>query len=121
MKVQDAKHLSKIIMESGEIPLLWGHFGVGKTDLAREIASETGRELIILVISQMEPGDLIGMPSRDGERTLFLRPDWWPTEGNVILMIDEVNRAHRSIRNAIMQLLIDRRIHNHFLPEGSWI
>jgi alkaline phosphatase D len=121
LKVQDAKHLSKIIMESGEIPLLWGHFGVGKTDLAREIASETGRELIILVISQMEPGDLIGMPSRDGERTLFLRPDWWPTEGNVILMIDEVNRAHRSIRNAIMQLLIDRRIHNHFLPEGSWI
>ncbi|HQC15777.1 MoxR family ATPase, partial [Mesotoga prima] len=25
------------------------------------------------------------------------------------------------IRNAIMQLLIDRRIHNHFFPEGSWI
>jgi alkaline phosphatase D len=121
LKVQDVKYLSRKIMETGETPLLWGHFGVGKTDLAREIAEETGRELIILVISQMEPGDLIGMPSRDGERTLFLRPDWWPIEGNVVLMIDEVNRAHRSIRNAIMQLLIDRRIHNHFLPEGSWI
>ncbi|KUK68013.1 MAG: MoxR-like ATPase, partial [Mesotoga infera] len=48
MKVQDVKHLSRKIMESGEIPLLWGHFGVGKTDLAREIAAETGRELIIL-------------------------------------------------------------------------
>lgn len=108
-------------MEAGEIPLFWGHFGVGKTDLARELAAETGRKLIILVISQMEPGDLIGMPSRDGEKTLFLRPDWWPEDGNVILMIDEVNRAHRSIRNAIMQLLIDRRIHNHFMPEGSWI
>ncbi|KUK85805.1 MAG: MoxR-like ATPase [Mesotoga infera] len=33
MKVQDVKHLSRKIMESGEIPLLWGHFGVGKTDL----------------------------------------------------------------------------------------
>ncbi|HOY27020.1 MAG TPA: MoxR family ATPase, partial [Mesotoga sp.] len=121
MKAQDVKYLSRKIMEAGEIPLLWGHFGVGKTDLAREIAEETGRKLVILVISQMEPGDLIGMPSRDGERTLFLRPDWWPTDGNVILMIDEVNRAHRSIRNAIMQLLIDKRIHNHFLPEDSWI
>jgi alkaline phosphatase D len=121
LKAQDVKYLSRKIMEAGEIPLLWGHFGVGKTDLAREIAEETGRRLVILVISQMEPGDLIGMPSRDGERTLFLRPDWWPTDGNVILMIDEVNRAHRSIRNAIMQLLIDKRIHNHFLPEGSWI
>jgi len=108
-------------MESGEIPLLWGHFGVGKTDIAKEIAKETGRELIILIISQMEPGDLIGLPSRDSEKTVFLKPDWWPNKDEVIIMIDEINRAHRSIRNAIMQLLLDRRIHNHILPNGAWI
>ena len=121
MKVEEAKKLSRKIMEAGEIPLIWGHFGVGKTDLAREIAAETGRELVILVISQMEPGDLIGLPARDSDKTVFLRPDWWPENGNTILMIDEVNRAHRSIRTAIMQLLIDRRIHSHFLPEDCWI
>lgn len=121
MRVEEVKKLSRKIMEAGEIPLVWGHFGVGKTDLAREIAAETGKKLTILVISQMEPGDLIGLPSRDENKTVFLKPDWWPEDGNTILMIDEVNRAHRSIRNAIMQLLIDRRIHNHFLPEGCWI
>jgi len=121
LKPSTVKYLSKKIMTSGEIPLLWGHFGVGKTDIAKEIAKETGRELIILIISQMEPGDLIGLPSRDSEKTVFLKPDWWPNKDEVIIMIDEINRAHRSIRNAIMQLLIDRRIHNHVLPSGAWI
>ncbi|WGS65478.1 AAA family ATPase [Marinitoga aeolica] len=121
MKPSDIKFLSKKIMESGEIPLLWGHFGVGKTDIARDIAKETDRKLIILVISQMEPGDLIGLPSKSEDKTVFLKPDWWPEEDNTIIMIDEINRAHRSIRNAIMQLLLDRRIHNHILPEGTWI
>ncbi|MGC8820738.1 MAG: AAA family ATPase [Fervidobacterium sp.] len=121
MTVGEAKHLSKKIMQAGEIPLLIGHFGVGKTDIARDIASETGRKLIILVLSQMEPGDLIGLPARDENKTKFLAPDWWPEDGNVIILLDEINRAHRSIRNAIMQLLVDKRIHNHILPEGTWI
>jgi alkaline phosphatase D len=121
MKPSDVKFLSKKIMQSDEVPLLWGHFGVGKTDIAKQIAVETGRELIILVISQMEPGDLIGMPSRDENKTKFLKPDWWPEKENSIILIDEINRAHRSIRNAIMQLLIDRRIHNHILPDDCWI
>ncbi|HOQ39240.1 MAG TPA: MoxR family ATPase [Fervidobacterium sp.] len=121
MTVNEAKHLSKGIMACGEIPLLIGHFGVGKTDIARDIAKETGRKLTILVLSQMEPGDLIGLPARDENKTKFLPPDWWPDDGNVIILLDEINRAHRSIRNAIMQLLIDKRIHNHILPEGTWI
>ena len=121
MKVKEAKLLAKKIMTAGEIPLLVGHFGVGKTDIARDIARETNRKLIILVLSQMEPGDLIGLPARSEEKTVFLRPDWWPEDGNTIVFLDEINRAHRSVRNAIMQLLVDRRIHNHVLPEGTWI
>jgi len=123
VRIDDVKFLCKKIMKAGEIPLLWGHFGVGKTDIAKQIATETKRELIILIISQMEPGDLIGLPVRDMEqkKTTFLKPDWWPEDEYTLLFIDEINRAHKSIRNAIMQLLIDRRIHNHILPNGVWI
>ncbi|GAB4310357.1 AAA family ATPase [Pseudothermotoga sp.] len=121
MTVNEAKFLSKKIMQAGEVPLLVGHFGVGKTDIARQIASETGRNLIILILSQMEPGDLIGLPAKENDKTVFLRPDWWPENGKSIILLDEINRAHRSIRNAIMQLVIDKRIHNHILPEDTWI
>ncbi|ODN29966.1 AAA family ATPase [Fervidobacterium thailandense] len=121
MTVQEAKHLAEKIMMAGEIPLLIGHFGVGKTDIARQIAAEHGRKLVILVLSQMEPGDLIGLPVRDESKTRFLPPDWWPEDGNVLILLDEINRAHRSIRNAIMQLLVDKRIHNHILPDGVWL
>ena len=121
MRLSEAKELSKKIMSVGEIPLLVGHFGVGKTDLIREIANETGRKLVILILSQMEPGDLIGLPARGEDKTVFLKPDWWPEDDETILLLDEINRAHRSIRNAIMQLLVDKRIHNHVLPEGVWI
>ncbi len=121
MKLSEAKKLAKKIMSVGEIPLLVGHFGVGKTDLVREIAEESGRELVILILSQMEPGDLIGLPARGEDKTVFLKPDWWPESDNTILLLDEINRAHRSIRNAIMQLLVDKRIHNHVLPNGVWI
>lgn len=121
LTINEAKFLCKKIMEAGEVPLLVGHFGVGKTDIAKQIAMENGRKIIILILSQMEPGDLIGLPSRQEDKTVFLKPDWWPESGECLIVLDEINRAHRSIRNAIMQLLIDRRIHNHILPEGVWI
>jgi len=119
--VKEAKFLCKKIMQAGEVPLLVGHFGVGKTDIARQIAAENDKKIVIIVLSQMEPGDLIGLPARGEDRTTFLRPDWWPEDGNYLIVLDEINRAHRSIRNAIMQLLIDKRIHNHVLPDGVWI
>ncbi len=108
-------------MEEGEVPILVGLAGVGKTTVVRNIAQKYERELVILTLSQMEPGDLIGLPVPDGERTRYLTPDWWPSSGNSIVFLDEINRSHPLVRSAVMQLLIDKRIHNHVLPEGTWI
>ncbi len=111
------------ICNAGEIPILLGNAGVGKTEIVKQIAEETGRELIILISSQMEPGDLIGMPARDLERkeTAYLKPDWFPKDGNCILFLDEIGRTSTATRSAMLQLLTDRRLHNHRLPENTWI
>ncbi len=109
------------IMEVGEVPMLVGHAGVGKTEIIRSIGRKYNREVIVLALSQMEPGDLIGMPAKDGDRTVWLKPEWWPKDGNTILFLDEINRAHETVRAAIMQLLLDKRLNTHILPEGTWL
>jgi len=113
----------KSICGAGEIPILLGNAGVGKTEIVKQIANETGRELIILISSQMEPGDLIGMPARDLERkeTVYLKPDWFPKDGNCILFLDEIGRTSTATRSAMLQLLTDKRLHSHKLPEDTWI
>lgn len=115
------KVLPKVL--SVDIPvMLVGHAGIGKTQIIKEMAEEHKRDLTILVLSQMEPGDLLGMPYKapDGT-TKYLKPEWWPSGKKNILFLDEINRAHPSVLNAILQLVMDKRIMNNVLPEDTWI
>jgi len=121
MYISELKNVLPKIMSVGEVPILVGHAGVGKTDVIKQIGKETNREVKILVLSQMEPGDLLGMPSRDGDRTVWLKPDWFPRSDNEILFLDEINRASDITRAAVMQLLLDRRLNDHVLPDGVWL
>jgi len=123
MRIDEAKEVLKFIMQNGEVPVLVGEAGIGKTEIIKRIGAETNRNVIILMLSQMEPGDLLGLPSRDekNQKTIYYKPDWWPESGDTIIFLDEINRAHISVRNAVMQLLLDKRIHNNVLPEGTWL
>lgn len=122
-------------------PLLIGEAGCGKTDFIKQLGEIMGLDVIIITLSQMEPGDILGMPKAinmvSGEqrkisdnndtislnsdfRTDFIAPTWWPTE-KCIIFLDEINRAHPSVRNAVMQLVLDRGLLNRPLPEGTKI
>jgi MoxR-like ATPase len=115
--------LMSIICGAGEVPILVGNAGVGKTQMVHQLAKKTDKNVTTLIISQMEPEDLMGMPAKDLENkvTVWLRPDWWPTEKNNILFLDEIARAKSDVKNAILQLLTDRRLGDHKLPEDTWI
>lgn len=123
MRIDEARKIIRFLAEIGEVPILVGEAGIGKTQIIKEIGKETGREVRILTLSQMEPGDLLGLPVRDEESnvTRFLAPDWWPESGDTIIFLDEINRSHPSVRAAVMQLLLDKRLHNHVLPDGTWV
>ncbi len=54
-------------------------------------------------------------------RTVHTKPAWFPSEGTSgFLFLDELNRAHMEVLQAVFQLILDRRMHAHVLPKG-WI
>lgn len=97
---------------------IWGTHGIGKTELVKQIAEENNFQLTYIAPAQFEEmGDLVGMPAREGDKTVFLAPEWVPdSEGPGILLIDDVNRADDRILRGIMQLLQNFELVSWKLP-----
>lgn len=125
MKINDLKQFIKNCVEKNVHvpPLVVGTMGVGKSQIMKQVANELGIQLIDLRLAQQESGDLIGLPFKNGDNsTHWARPEWWPKEGTRgILFLDEINRAPNDVRQAVFQLVLDRRLHTHVLPEGWFV
>lgn len=98
--------------------LLEGPTGIGKSQITAEFAARSGLEHRVLDLSLLEPPDLVGLPQlRDG-RTHYAFPAELPTEGNGVLMLEELNRAEIPVMQPALQLLSARRLHAYELPPG---
>lgn len=97
--------------------LLRGKHGIGKSQLVAQIAKEAGLPLIDRRLSQMSEGDMIGLPSTDGNTTRFNPPDWYKAacENPVCLHLDEFNRALPEVMQAAFQVVLDRELNGHKL------
>ncbi|MCB9635432.1 MAG: AAA family ATPase [Sandaracinus sp.] len=98
--------------------LLEGPTGIGKSELVRGLATRLGIQHRVLDLSLLEPPDLVGLPVLEGGRTSFAAPRILPTEGEGILLLEELNRAERYIQQPALQLLSARRLHEYVLPAG---
>lgn len=99
--------------------LIRGPHGIGKSQvvrlLSRKIATKEGLgefEVIDRRLSQMTEGDMIGLPSTDGEVTRFNPPDWYKRAcvKPVTLFLDELNRATHEVMQAAFQVVLDREL-----------
>ena len=100
--------------------LLRGPHGIGKSQvvrqLAKSLASSTGvlglAEVVDRRLSQMSEGDMIGLPSTDGEVTRFNPPSWYKEacDRPVTLFLDEINRATPEVMQAAFQIVLDREL-----------
>jgi hypothetical protein len=114
------------IRKNGEIfnPLFVGPPGVGKSQIVQAYANKKGKPFIDLRAAYLEAPDVIGFPSIEVQKsrsvTVHNIPEFWPTDGEGILLLEEPNRGTTSIMNCFMQLLTDRKVHKYNLPEG-WI
>ena len=55
-------------------------------------------------------------------RTIWLLPSWWPKDNEkVLIFVDEFNRGRIDVQQGAFQLVLDKRIHVHPLPENCAI
>jgi MoxR-like ATPase len=100
--------------------LLRGRHGIGKSQVVYQLAANAGLPVVERRASQMTEGDLVGLPSIEGNRTTFNPPDWFKMacEEAVVLFLDEVDRATLEVRQGIFELTDSRKLNGHTLhPE----
>ncbi len=103
--------------------LLRGRHGIGKSQVVYQIAASLGLPVIERRASQMTEGDLVGLPSIEGNRTTFNPPDWFKMacEEPAVLFLDEVDRATLEVRQGIFELTDSRKLNGHNLHPDTLV
>ena len=123
MKISDSKHIFTAAMYAEDSILMTGLHGIGKTEVVREWARENNIYLEPLYLSSQETGDLIGLITLTDGVSTWAQPSWLDRMNKAaangqhcVLFLDEISRATLDVRQAVMQLVLDKRIHDHHLP-----
>jgi hypothetical protein len=123
---------TKLILEASfhadDAVLIEGAHGIGKSEIVAQFAEEQNFHFEDLRLSNNDVGDLIGIPhtieSKGKTLTTWSTPIWLERmfkaneEGkHCVLFLDELNRAPIDVRQCALQLVLEKRIHEHKLPE----
>lgn len=103
--------------------LLRGRHGIGKSTVVYQYAKHIDMPVVERRASQMTEGDLVGLPSVNGNSTSFNPPDWFKTacDNPVVLFLDEVDRATLEVRQGIFELTDSRKLNGHVLHDDTVI
>ena len=103
--------------------LLRGRHGIGKSEIVYQFAEAKGLPVVERRASQMTEGDLLGLPSVEGQVTTWCAPDWLHRACNepVLLFLDEVDRAISEVRQGIFELTDSRKISGNVLHPDTII
>lgn len=127
MDIQSTKQVIEAAFLADDTVIMEGPHGIGKSNIVKQFANEKDFHLEELFLSHQEVGDLIGIPhtiDRDGlTLTTWSMPIWLQrmhkaaAQGkHSVLFLDELNRAPIDVRQSALQLVLERQIHEHFLP-----
>ena len=109
--------------------MVWGPPGIGKSQIAYQIANDLNAKLFELRANLFDPVDVRGglkvVEQEDGTyRTRYGVPEDYPDSnygGNVVLLVDELPNAPKATQNALLQLVLDKKIGTYTLPAGTAI
>jgi AAA domain (dynein-related subfamily) len=122
MNIKQLKEFLPYAFKVNASVMIHGLHGIGKSQVVKQFAEENGMQFIDRRLSQIESGDLLGLPDVSGEVTRYKLPNWLPTDpkSKGILFLDELNRARRDVLQGVFQLVLDRQLGDYTLPKG-WV
>ena len=125
----------ELVLATGEVPLVVGESGIGKTALAKEVARKNEWHLVVVDGNLLKEGEIGGLPTIETYMTV-------DDEGNkiekkmtvyavhnklkeideaiikgkgVLLFIDEINRCEHTVQQELMNLILNREINGYKL------
>jgi hypothetical protein len=108
-----------------KIPYIAGTSGIGKSDLAEQVAEEFNLKLLDIRLSQKLPEDLTGLPAKNEiiGKAEYIPFDTFPMEGDPIpegydgwlVFLDELSSASDEVWSAIYSLLLGHAVGGHKL------
>lgn len=138
MNFTDTLKSVDLILATGEVPLIVGESGIGKTALAKKLAKDNDWSLIVIDGNLLKEGEIGGLPTvesyrsydNDGNKvdkkiTVYavhnkLREiDEAISKGKeVLLFIDEINRCEHTVQQELMNLILNREINGYKLNDN---
>lgn len=101
--------------------LVTGPMGCGKSSMLKALAERfPDHHPVYLEAQLLDLGDL-QMPRFDAEVVRFVPNAALGVhlKKPIILMIDEIGKASKAVMNALLRVMLERKIGEHSLPEGS--
>lgn len=112
------------VIRAAQLPvLLVGTHGIGKSAFLADYAVQRGLTAYVIDLSLLEATDLTGIPYIADGCTRFAPPAMLPTasSGPSVLILEELNRCDRSVRQPCLQLLTTRRLNDYVLPPDCFL
>ena len=126
-----------LVLATGEVPLVVGESGIGKTALAKQLAKENNYSLVVIDGNLLKEGEIGGLPTVESYKaidsngieiekktTIYavhnkLREIDIEIENGkeVLLFIDEINRCEHTVQQELMNLILNREINGYKLDD----
>ena len=124
MKYSEVLNTLSLIIESGEVPLIIGESGIGKTAIVHDICKNRRYVLVTIDANLLKEGEIGGLPTVVNNKTVYAThhklveiTEAIETNKEVLLFIDELNRCDHAVQQELMNLILNREINGYKLDK----
>ena len=112
----------KLAINSGQSLMIWGHPGIGKTEVCIAVAESMGYTPVVVRPADFDAIDAKGMPYKievDGDTvTAYATPSWFPRAGcgKIVIVLDDFPQAPSTVQPVWSRLEHEGVLGEHKLP-----